>query len=179
MSDYLTEGPTWTPEECNYARAVHTAACEMAAAMFRHAPGYCLALLGQTTVGKSMISRKLKEWWNLTARFAGNQVWKYEAATWIDWPNHTFQQVEDATRTNGLLILDEVGRGRVSAAASAAATDRLIDLLSIRENRSLFTVVTANWSAADVPDGALLERFRRNGSRCIEAPAKLRPFSRR
>lgn len=179
MSEYLTDGPGWTNEERAYAAACQSAASDMAAAMFRHAPGYCLALLGQTTVGKTFLSKLLCRWWNLTARFAGGTPWKFADTVWISWPNHTFSQVEDAERSPGLVVLDEVGRGRTSATAAAGAIDRLVDFLTIREGYGLFTIVTANWSARAVPDAALLERFRRNGSRCIEAPSELRPFSRR
>jgi len=176
MSDYRADGNTWTDDERTYAAACRAHADRMAADMFRHEPGYCLALLGQTTVGKTFLARLLMKWWNQYARLAG-QSHLYEDGIWIDWPNHQFGQVEEATGCKGLLVLDEVGRGRVSAAAAASATDRLIDLLSLRENRGLYTVVTANWSADQVPDGALLQRFRRRGSRCIEAPPSIRPFN--
>lgn len=179
MSDYITDGTGWTTGERTYAAACKSAASDMAMAMFRHAPGYCLALLGQTTVGKTFLARLLCRWWNGFVRYAGGTPWRFEDTVWIPWPNHTFSQVEEAERSPGLVVLDEVGRGRTSATAAAGAIDRLVDFLTIREAHGLYTIVTANWTAKEVPDAALLERFRRNGSRCIEAPSELRPFSRR
>jgi len=179
VSDYITTGPGWTEAESSNATEARELAMEAATHMFRHAPGYCLAFIGQTTCGKTFLARKLKKWWSEVARFAGGTEWKYDHGEWISWPNHTYEEVEEKGQTTGLLVIDEAGRGRTGAVASTAAVDRLIETLSIREHRRLFTVVTANWTADCVPDRALLERLRRPPARCLQSPVSLRPYNKR
>lgn len=176
---YRTAGPLWTREEAAIARTAKAAVLRMAVAMARRHRGWTLALLGQTTIGKTMLMRLLYCLAMALPRSRYRDGREPPADFgWIDWPDHTWQQVQEHYRTR-FLVLDEIGRG--NRANRGEDTDRLLTLLSAREANGLYTGITCNLSFDELcqRERALAERLRRNGSVCIQALADVRPFTQR
>lgn len=165
--------------DAEFSSNAKNAALRAATGMFRHDPGYTFSLIGQTTVGKTMLMKLLRGWWNrYVTPYTGPRE-TFHAAEWIDWPNHDWKAVEDA-KDSRFVIIDEFGRGR-SGAATSSAWDRLIDFLSYREGRGYWTGMTAQMLASELEraDAALYQRLRRNGSVCIQAPSAVKPYTDR
>lgn len=173
---YRTDGANWSPAVTAYCTEAKAAAMRMATAMFRHEHGHAFSLIGQTSVGKSMLMRLLCAWWNRWVPPHTGLREGFHQAEWIDWPSHDWRDIEDA-KASRFLVIDEFGRGR-NGKASEGAWDRLIDILSFRESRGLWTGLTAQFTGDELraADGALFQRLRRNGSVCIQAPAQVTPF---
>ena len=169
----------WTKEEKEFSSSAFTAMAQIAADMVMdNENGYMISLIGQTSVGKTLLMKCLRRFWNYhvppkpyTSRA------DFHLATWTDWASHKWEAVEDA-KSARCLFLDEVGRGRQR---DANGLDRLIDLLSYRENRGLWTGLTAQLSHKEFMelDPALGERLRRGRNVCFQAGNSIRPFHRR
>ena len=180
FSAYLTDGPGWTDADRAFSREAKAAALDIAAKMAARARGHVFALLGQTTVGKTMLMRLLLKFWRAMPplTYRSGEVPQFHTPRFISWPSHDWRIVEDE-RLTPFVVLDEIGRGGRSA--SGADRDRLIEFLSVRESRGLWTGVTANLTFDELRemDAALAERLRRNGSIAIQALSDVQPFTAR
>lgn len=176
---FLTDGPGWSEADRIFAEAAKSATLEVAAKMAAGERGHVFALLGQTTVGKTMLMRLLLRFWRKLPprRYGSGEVPQFHFPSFIAWPSHDWRQVEEE-RLTPFVVLDEIGRGRNG---SSLDRDRLIDFLSVRESRGLWTGVTANLTFDELRgiDAALAERLRRNGGICIQALADVKPFTDR
>lgn len=145
-------------------------------AMIAGRPGHVVSFIGQTTVGKTMLARLILKFWNskiAPRQYSRPNLTTFHVGTFISWPSHDWKALEDE-RGTPCMVLDEIGRGNRDQS-------RLIELVSYRESRKLWTIVTSNMSFKEIAewDRALAERLRRNGSRCLEAPGFVKPFTER
>lgn len=146
------------------------------AAMLAGEPGHAVSFLGQTTVGKTMLARIILKFWNLKIsprQYSKPNQTAFHVGAFVSWPDHDWKEL-DAEKNTPCMVLDEIGRGN-------REESRLIQLISYREHRRLWTIITSNMGFKEIEaqDRALSERLRRDGSRCIEAPAVVTPFSAR
>lgn len=123
-----------------------------------------------------MLARIILKFWN--SKISPRQYSKpdqtaFHVGAFVPWPDHDWKELESEKNTP-CMVLDEIGRG-------SRDQSRLIQLISYREQRRLWTIVTSNMGFKEIAewDRALAERLRRNGSRCLEAPAIVAPFSAR
>lgn len=181
----MITGPGWTEPEMVLAKAMRTAAQEMAAALRAHEHGWSLLFTGQTSVGKTWLGKALRRYAGLIEvhfprRYDG--IEPPPGPGTIYWPRHTWQEV-DEKQDAVFLFIDEYGRAeRGKAEQQRIEAQRFMDVINHRLERRLFTVVTSNLGFADIErdNPALASRFQRNGGRIFQAdPAKVRPFEKR
>lgn len=162
------------PNDKSFSVAAKAIAEETMLAMAADQQGHAVSFIGQTTVGKTMLARIILNFWNLRVsprRYSRPDLTSFHSGCFISWPSHDWKELE-TERAAPCMVIDEVGRG-------ARDQSRLIELISYRENRRLWTIITSNLIFDEIAtwDRALAERLRRNGSRCLEAPACVRPFT--
>lgn len=150
----------------------------MASDMRENEEGWCLSLMGQTSTGKTMIGNRLLSFAkNLAACKPRYYVGEPPPApSKIYWPKHVWSQVEELTFAT-FLFVDEIARGD----RGGAEWRRLMDLLTMRVERRLFTVITSNLTFEELRkiDPSVASRLRRNGGVVIQAGGAVRPFEDR
>lgn len=151
----------------------------MAVDMRNNEAGRFLTLLGQTSAGKTMLARLLSRFWLRLPRRTyrdGREPPSHYAR--IDWPRHDWRQISE-DRDAEMMFIDEIGRGE--RGAKGADWSRLMDLLNYRQERRLWTVITANLTFREIQavDPAIASRLRRNEGIVLQAGSGVRPYEDR
>lgn len=176
LESYRTTGAGWSPIDCAFSNAAKQQAADTMLMMLNGDRGHCVSFIGQTSVGKTMLCRIILKFWNISVpsiRYGKGQTPMFHHGAFISWPSHDWKDLEDE-QSSPCVVLDEMGRGNREQA-------RLIEFISFREARGLWTLITSNLSFCEIErwDKAIAMRLKRNGSRLAEAPSFVNPYVER